>query len=386
MGKVCAGVVGKSPEDDSGSGSSISDEELRAFLEESERGANASVRKEPSARARMVTERLRQQDARGEAPAGWRTGPVAGERRADRKRRTWAFVGVPVAIALAVVAMRPSLLPGDPFGAGPEALSASPLPAETSVPTAAPDEVDPDRPTVDRPFAGSPALAWADGEAGIVLPPAKAVGTWSKAQVEQALRQTRKLLVDANLDPVTLRGGRPETALDVIEPQQKDLHARLNAALNRPDKEHDPLTLFSRFDPRELRLAGDVVKTRGRMTFTAGEDASVAVHADYTFVYPLARAEKGATEVSRAIVRRVLDVRLPDPAKYRATPGKISVRNYQLDIGNSACDVYDGFLHPNFSTSGPTEPAPTGPTVDPYDRSKDIDADRGKGCGVVSRS
>ncbi|RZU13129.1 hypothetical protein [Streptomyces sp. BK239] len=336
----------------------------------------------------MVTERLRQQDARGEVPAGWRTGPVTRqtEARADRKRRTWAFVAVPVVIALAVVAMRPSLLPGDLFGGEPEVFSASPLPAETAAPTGAPGEAGPGRPTVDRPFAGSPAQRWADGEAGIVLPEATAVGTWSKAQVEQALRQTKKLLVDANLDPVTLRGGRPETALDVIEPQQKDLHTRLNTALSRPGKEYDPLSMFSRFDPRELRLAGDVVKTRGRMTFAAGKDASMAVHADYTFVYPLTRAEKGATEVSRAIVRRVLDVQLPDPAKYLTTPGKISVRNYRLDIGNSACDVHDGFLHPNFSTNGPTGPPPTGPTVDPYDRSKDIAAGREGGCGVVSRT
>ncbi|MER5980453.1 hypothetical protein ABT142_28665 [Streptomyces sp. NPDC001857] len=380
--------MGRSPDDESGSGSSISDEELRAFLEESERGAGASARKEPSARARMVTERLRQQDARGEVPAGWRTGPVTRrtEARADRRRWTWAFVGVPVAIALAVVSMRPSLLPGDPFGGEPEAVSASPLPAETAAPTGAPGEAGPGRPTVDRPFAGSPALRWADGEAGIVLPQATAVGTWSKAQVEQALRQTRKLLVDANLDPVTLRGGRPETALDVIDPQQKDLHTRLNTALSRPDEEHDPLLMFSRFDPRELRLAGDVVKTRGRMTFAAGKDASVAVHADYTFVYPLTRAGKGATEVSRVIVRRVLDVQLPDPAKYLATPGKISVRSYHQDIGNSACDVHDGYMHPYFATGGPTGAAPSGPTVDPYDRSRDITAGRGGECGVVSRT
>lgn len=381
-------MVGRSPEEP-GSGSSISDEELQAFLQESERGAAASAPKEPSARARMVTERLRQQDARGELPPGWRTGPAWQEMdgRAARKRRLWTVVGVPVVIALAVVAMRPSLLPGDPFGAGAsEAVSASPLPAETAAPTSAPDSVDSEIPTVDRPFAGSPAMRWADGEAGIVLPKATPVASLSKAQVEQALQQTRKLLIDANLDPATLRGERPETALAVIEPQQTDLLKLLNTALSKPDKEHDPLWMFSRFDPDELRLAGDVVKTRGRMTFEAGKNASVVVHADYTFVYPLVRADKGATEVARTIVRRVLDVELPDPAKYIVTPGKIAVLNYEQEIGNSACDIYDGFLHPQFSTAEPTGAAPTGPTTDPYDRSKDIAGNREEGCGVVSRT
>lgn len=381
-------MVGRSPEEP-GSGSSISDEELQAFLQESERGAAAAAPKEPSARARMVTERLRQQDARGELPPGWRTGPAWQEMdgRAARKRRLWTVVGVPVVIALAVVAMRPSLLPGDPFGAGAsEAVSASPLPAETAAPTSAPDSVDSEIPTVDRPFAGSPALRWADGEAGIVLPKATPVGSLSKAQVEQALQQTRKLLIDANLDPATLRGERPETALAVIEPQQTDLLKLLNTALSKPDKEHDPLWMFSRFDPDELRLAGDVVKTRGRMTFEAGKNASVVVHADYTFVYPLVRADKGATEVARTIVRRVLDVELPDPAKYIVTPGKIAVLNYDQEIGNSACDIYDGFLHPQFSTAEPTGAAPTGPTTDPYDRSKGIAENREEGCGVVSRT
>ncbi|WP_460069628.1 hypothetical protein [Streptomyces sp. YKOK-I1] len=383
-------MVGRSPEEPE-DGSSLSDDALRAFLEESERGTASGVPKEPSARARMVSERLRQQDERGERPSGWRAGPALGdlERRAARRRRLWALLGVPAVIVLAVVAMRPSLLPGDPFGAGePQAAAESPLAPETAAPTAAPDAVDPETPTLDRPFAGSPALRWADGADGIVVPGAAPVGSLSKAQVARALRQTRELLVDANLDPATLRGERPETALAVIEPRQKDLLTLLNTALSKPDEKHDPLVMFSRFDPGELRLAGDVVKTRGRMTFEAGEHASVVVHADYTFVYPLVRTDEGATEVSRTIVRRVLDMELSDPAEYTVTPGKIAVLKYDEKIGNSACDVYDGFLHPQFSTGGTASAGatPTGPTTDPYDRSEDLAADREEGCGVVSRT
>ncbi|WP_319183484.1 hypothetical protein [Streptomyces sp. ID05-47C] len=337
----------------------------------------------------MVTERLRQQDARGELPPDWRRGPAWQEMdgRAARKRRLWTVIGVPVVIALAAVAVRPSLLFGDFFGGvEPGAVSASPLSAETVAPTRAPGPVDHEIPTLDRPFAGSPALRWADGEAGIVAPEATPIGSLSKAQVEQALQQTRKLLIDANLDPATLRGERPETALDVIEPQQTDLLGLLNTALSRPDEEHDPLWMFSRFDPDELRLVGAVVKTRGRMTFTQGKNAAVVVHADYTFVYPLVRVDEGAHEVARTIVRRVLDVELPDPAKYIVTPGKIAVLEYDQEIGNSACDIYDGFLHPQFSTDEAAGATPTGPMMDPYDRSQSIDENREKGCRFVSRT
>ncbi|MEU5767654.1 hypothetical protein ABZ782_17220 [Streptomyces asoensis] len=379
----------------SGSGSSISDEEWAKFLRESEAGIPDSAPKEPSARARMVTERLRQQEARGELPEGWRSGPDlrGATARARRKRRLWIFLGLPVAVALAAVAMRPSLLPGDPFGTGGHgpAVAASPLPAETAAPSSAPAAVDPETPTLARPFAGSPAAQWADGEAGIVAPKAKPVGKMSGAQVEQALQRTRKLLIDANLDPVTLRGGRPETALALLDPHQKDLLDRLTTALKKPDKNHDPLSMFSRFDPAHLRLAGPVVKTRGRMTFAAGERASLVVHADYTFVYPLTRVDEDApTEVVRTIVRRVLDIEVYDPAKYVATPGKLSVARYDENIGNSACDVFDGYLHPSFSTSGttdePTGAPATGPTTDPYDRSKELDENREESCGVVSRT
>ncbi|MER5751638.1 hypothetical protein [Streptomyces sp. NPDC002088] len=372
-----------------GSGESIPDEVWEKFVRDTEGKIRDSAPKEPSARARMVTARLREQEARGELPEGWRTGSAAWQetnRRAARRRKLWAVLGVPVAIAVAVVAVRPSLLPGDPFGTAESQAAAAPLPPETAAPTAPPESADPETPTLDNPFAGSPALRWAEGEAGIVVPKATPVGSLSEAQVGQALQQTRQLLVDANLDQATLRGGRPETALAVIDPRQTDLLGRLDRSLRKPDKDHDPLLMFSRFDPDELRPVGDVVKTRGRMTFKAGKRASVVVHADYTFVYPVVRTEDGASEVARTIVRRVLDVELSDPAKYQVTPGKIAVVRYDQEIGNSACDVYDGYLHPQFSTAEPTGAAPTGPTTDPYDRSQDIDTNREEGCGTVSRT
>ncbi|MEV7072902.1 hypothetical protein [Streptomyces sp. NPDC093990] len=363
----------------------IPDDVWEQFARDTERDIRDSAPKEPSARAREVTERLRRQEARGELPEGWRTGPAWQEKRS--RRGLWGVLGVAVAVAVAVVAVKPSLVPGDPFGrktSSEAEAAAAPLPQETVAPTAAPSAEASAIPTLDDPFAGSPAKRWADGAAGIVVPEAKAVGGRSAADVERVLELTRKLLVESNLDPATLRGERPEAALDVLDPLQKDVRGLLETGLRKPDVKHDPLWMFSRFDPEEVRLVGDVVKTRGRMTFKAGDHASVAVHADYTFVYPVVQTN-GSTEVTRTIIRRILDVEISDPAKYQVTPGKLTVVNWDQDINNSACDVYDGYLHPSFRSSGPTGADPTGPTTDPYDRSKPLDPGRAEGCGTVSR-
>ncbi|MYS89395.1 MULTISPECIES: hypothetical protein [Streptomyces] len=378
--------MSEKPPDDQPSASEIPDDVWEQFIRDTERDIHASAPKEPSARARMVTERLRQQEARGEVPPGWRTGPAWQEMngRVARRRKLWAVLGVPVAVAVALVALKPSLLPGDPFGTDESRAAASPLPAETAAPSAAPGASDPEIPTLDEPFAGSPALRWADGEAGIVLPEAKAVGPVPKDRVEQALKLTKKLLVGANLDPKSVRGARPEAALSVLDPKQPDVIDDLDTALRSPSREHDPVTLFSRFDPDEVRPVGDVIKTRGRMTFEKGSQGGVAVHADYTFVYPVVRAD-GPTEVTRTIVRRVLDVELADPARYRVTEGRLLLMEYDQEIGNSSCDVHDGYLHPEFPSSEPTGAEPSGPTTDPYDRSKDIDHDQ-DACGTVSRT
>ncbi|MEU6356169.1 hypothetical protein ABZ896_43830 [Streptomyces sp. NPDC047072] len=359
----------------------IPDDVWEQFARDTERDIRNSAPKEPSARAREVAERLRRQDERGERPEGWRSPPT---RQRKSRRGLWGALGVALAIVVAVVAVKPSLVPGDLFGGGSAEADASPLPLETAAPTAAPSAEASQIPTLDDPFAGSPAKRWADGAAGIVVPKAKAVGGQSEAKVAQALELTRKLLVESNLDPQTLRGARPTAALDVLDPLQKDVRGLLETALRKPDKDHDPLWMFSRFDPAEVRPVGDVVKTRGRMTFKAGDHASVEVHADYTFVYPVVQTN-GSTEVTRTIIRRVLDVEISDPAKYQVTPGKLTVVKWDQDINNSACDVYDGYLHPSFASAESEGPDPTGPTTDPYDRSETLDPNRDEACGTVSR-
>ncbi|MFK8845933.1 hypothetical protein [Streptomyces sp. Ac-502] len=319
----------------------------------------------------------------------WYTGPAwqdrDGKAARRRKRIRTGVAAVIVAAGVVTFAVNPGDIRSKLSGVVGGDTVAKPLPAETAAPGAAPDgEAFPATPTLKEPFAGSPAVRYADGVAGIVPPEAKAVGRLSKDEVAAVLRQAKELLVDANLNPRTLRGERPAAALDLLDPLQPGTRQDLETWLAEPGREHDPLRLFTRFDPHEVRPAGDVVKTRGRMTFEEGQDGALAVHADYTFVYPVVRAAQGASEVTRTVVRRVVDFEVNDPERFQATPGKLALARFDSDFGNTACEVYDGFLHPQFpdSRSGSMT---SGPTVDPYDRSKELSGDKSTGCGTVSR-
>ncbi|MFB6578287.1 hypothetical protein ACFCYC_12795 [Streptomyces sp. NPDC056402] len=372
--------------DEDARGSGISDEELAAFLEQAAAGTGEAPR-EPSARARMVTARLRDQ----KEPPAWRTAPTGRGMRGGRGR---AKRGIKVTLAvvfiagLALVAVRPELVIDRVTGktAAREAAK-TPLPAETARPTAAPGAVHPDSPTLAEPFRGSPALQWADGAAGIEMPEATAVNGVSRELVAQGLERTKQFLVLANLDPATLRGERPAAALQMIDPGQLEMVDRLEGALARPGRDADPLQVFTRTDPAQVRLAGDVVKVRGRMTVEPGASpGQIDVMTDYTFVYPLVQAKSGAEEVSRTIVRRQMEFTFADPRKWRVEAGMMQIGPYLYDIANSECFVHDGYLHPMFRDAPTDGPEPTGTPKDPYDRSQALEQPEKEGCGTVSRT
>jgi hypothetical protein len=358
---------------------SISDEELEAFLREAAQGGAAGAPKEPSARARMVARRLREEPA---PPSGWRTGPplYERERRGRRKRRLGAVIGVALTAGLAVVAIRPSLLLDRLPGGGDEPSAASSAPVTPSGGAEG-------GPTPDAPFRGSPARSWAEGADAIEVPAAKAVGGLSAEQVELALRRTKEFLVASNLDPEVRRGGQPDEALALLDPKQPDMLPDARRSLRSPDREHDPVTLFTRFDPDEARPVGGVVKVRGEMTYEAGKPGQVRVRADYTFVYPMARAGDGAEGITRTIVRRELTMLLSDPSRWAATPGRLQVERYDAAFFNVSCENDGGYLHPSFPTAAPTGTAPTGEARDPYDLETPLKGViEGGGCGTASRT
>ncbi|MGV9343028.1 hypothetical protein [Streptomyces sp. NPDC003688] len=371
----------------------ISDEQWDAFLRDTVEGGGPPGPKEPSARARMVARRLREEGEREAAaaakrrfgrrgkaaqapvePPGWRTGPT---RQEKRRGPLWAVLGVVLAVAVCLIALRPSLLldhiPGGRAGAG---ATSSPLPS------AAPGDTD-EGATLAHPFRGSPAESWDEGADAIELPEAKAVKGFSEADVALALRLTKEYLVGTNLDPEVLRGGRPDKALALLDPKQPGAVQQILRSLRDPDAKNDPAMYVSRFDYARVRPAGDVVKVRGHMTFAAGRPGEVKVHADYTFVYPLVRRASGDDRVARTIVRRDVTTTLLDPAKWVSTQGKLVVGSVSVYSYNNECDVFDGYLHPVFPGDAPTGAPSTGDPHDPYDWSGTVPRDD---CGRITRS
>ncbi|GHB05850.1 hypothetical protein GCM10010346_31280 [Streptomyces chryseus] len=159
-----------------------------------------------------------------------------------------------------------------------------------------------------------------------------------------------------------------------------------------PARETDPLLMFSCFRPEHARPAGDVVKTRGRLTYREGKRGVVEVTADVTFVYPLAPAGDGGrdAEVVRTIVRREVVTSWDDPAEVITEPGTMSLVSYALDMTNGGCSAPTGYFAPPFGTAD-KQPADEGHQVDPYDRSKPIDPSNGttptgNDCATAARS
>lgn len=242
-------------------GESIPDEEWERFLREAEAGTKDTP-EEPSARARMVARRLREETGR---PEPWRSHQPA--RRQGGKG--WDAIGLLVAAALLVVALDPGRVAGWFGGGGGES---APLAAESERPDQPPPtEAAAQRPTMEQPFRGSPAAQWGDGMAGIGLPEARATGWMSKGQVAQTLEKTHDFLAASSLDPGVLRGERQRKAIALINPHQQDVQDYLATAFRAPSRENDPLLLFSRFDRTKVRLVGDVVKARGRITYREGK-------------------------------------------------------------------------------------------------------------------
>ncbi|WP_189706514.1 hypothetical protein [Streptomyces anandii] len=363
-------------------GESIPDEEWARFLREAEAGVEGAP-EEPSARARMVARRLREESGR---PEPWR-----GHQPARRQRgKGWYALGLLVAAALLVVALRPGLVAGW-FGGGDGGGGSAPLAVESKRPDQPPPtEAAARRPTVGQPFRGSPAAQWGDGTAGIGLPEARATGWMNKGQVAQALKKSRDFLVASSLDPGVLRGERPRKAIALINPHQRDVQDYLATAFRAPSRENDPLLLFSRFDRTKVRLVGDVVKTRGRITYREGRRGAVEVTTDVTYVYPAVRAAAGSDEVVRTIVRREVVMSWDDPAKVITEPGTFSLVSYKADTTNGGCGTPTGYFAPEFGAERAASHPADGSEVDPYDRSKSMETRMREagdaGCGTATRS
>jgi hypothetical protein len=338
--------------------------------------------KEPSARARMLTEKWREEPP-VDPKFAWRDGAPTQQRpRTKKKTKSVSYAGparkdrtglIALGITvLAAVLLFGSSLTGMFSGGGDDNNSSDPGPRVLPPANAA----APERISRTDPFAGSPALGYADNGAGIVLPAASPVPGYTAAEVQRALEATRDLLKAGNLDPAAVRGGQPADYLNLLDPDNNE-DERLRTALKTPTPESHPQMWVTRFDPAEAAVVGAVVKVNGAMSYTV-EEGVLTVRADYSFVYPVARADRPES-LTRVVVRRDLATRLYKGPQWTPTePGRISLLQSNVRTSGVACGRHDAYTHPDFARTGGS-----GEASDPYDRSRPVDATGV--CGVASR-
>ncbi|MFI6477786.1 hypothetical protein ACIBH1_07650 [Nonomuraea sp. NPDC050663] len=228
------------------------------------------------------------------------------------------------------------------------------------------------------PFAGSPAEQYADGEAGLVLPKAKAMGGLSKKQVAAGIDRVRELLAAAHLDRPTLMGGKPKAFMKLLDPAQR---AWFTEHLDRRKGDQARRWVTS-FAPKTAELVTDVIKVHGKSSLAAFKDQAgrrgVKIKTNFLFVYAIQRPGQPHTS-TRLIAHDIGEVLL-----YANDVRWLRLWN-NGGVTGARCDAKDGFVHPAYVDSVPDEEQRKGrdkPRIDPYD----LDRERHPGeCRKASR-
>lgn len=217
------------------------------------------------------------------------------------------------------------------------------------------------------PFASSQAKGWPNGAAGITIPAARAHGPYSAAQVAAAYAQTRTMLIAMNLDPATLRGGKPSALANLMISQQRK---QFLGGLNKVglDSHGFPLStrsMVASFAPGTSFLT-NVVKTRGTLSArisTVSGVRALSVEVNYTFVYAVASSDD-TSDWLRVVdhVYGTVDFAPWDDPGGRLEPWDAMT----MSQAGALCGTNDGYIHPAFPNGPPSSVTPSGPPVDPY--------------------
>jgi hypothetical protein len=303
----------------------------------------------------------------------WRSGPGAPRRNSSRRGRAWSLliaVIVIAGLAAAGIELPKLALHKTPAVADNKPVKNGATP--TTRPTTGTGAAFLPSPTVAAPFLGTPAQSYADGSAGIVIPPPHAVGGYSAAQVAHAYRATKKLLAAANLNGPTLSGGAPDAFANLLIPVQRTYFVQRLDDIGLTARGYAKSTRgwVTSFAPGTTQLVGNVIKVHGSMqamTAVEGSTPVLRVHADYLFVYAVEAPGQPGT-LMRIVARDVVNV---DFAQWNDPGG--ALEPYWLLIGGgdagARCDVNDGFVHPEFPGGPPDKVKPTGAPINPYDQS-----------------
>ena len=218
------------------------------------------------------------------------------------------------------------------------------------------------------PFAGSPAATWADGAAGIIVPPARAHGPYTAAEVRSAYETTRQLLIAGNLNWPTLHGGIPTAFADLLTKQQRQqfLAGLHTTALYKDGSEKNTRAWVSSFAPGTTQFVTTVIKVRGWMSASLATDSGtevLRVTLSYDFVYAVEQPGN-ASNWLRIVQQQSGTV---DFAQWDDPGGPLEPW-YSLGSGAAGglCGERDGYIHPDYPQGPPPSVQPTGTPEDPY--------------------
>lgn len=238
--------------------------------------------------------------------------------------------------------------------------------------------------TTANPFADSPAAAYADNAAGIVLPRVYPVGQFTSAQVAAAYTTVKDMLVAALLNWPTMYGHKP-TALGrlLINKQRSWFYYHLTKPI-KPAKKHAWLTWtwVTAFAPG-TEVVGRIVKVHGRpMTakvVTVNQRPVLQIYADYIFVYAVQQPDVAASRL-RIVAQEYATIQF---AQWDDPGGKLEpwVFDFGASYADAQCGMTDGLIHPAFPALGPGRVAPSGPPVNPYHLGQ---RPPGRACQVVT--
>jgi hypothetical protein len=236
--------------------------------------------------------------------------------------------------------------------------------------------------TASDPFAGSLAAPFADGAAGIVLPAAHPVGSYTAAQVASAYATVKDMLVAANLNVPTLYGAKPTAfgKLLIIE-QRSWFYEHLTTPI-KPKKGQPWLTRtwVTSFAPG-TQLVGSIIKVHGTaMTAKAvsvDHRPALEILANYLFVYAVEQQGQPDTRL-RIVAHEIATVQF---AQWYDPGGILQpwIYGFGDSYADAQCGPADGFVHPAFPLLGPGKVKPSGTPMNPYNLTQ-----RPKGCQLIT--
>ncbi|MFD5562205.1 SCO2583 family membrane protein [Kitasatospora griseola] len=225
------------------------------------------------------------------------------------------------------------------------------------------------------PFAALPP-GYADGQAGLGMPPASPTSHFAVTDVQRALDSVQHYLVVSELTPATLTANETGQVRELLTSGEL---AQYDASVNTPrdDQQHAATGWMVRFDPGQIALATDTVKVTGAVQVGEVDSGTLEITADHTLVYALRPA--GTTSdpsVTLYAVRR--EVRI-DVDRADLDAGRVRVVDSTVQAGPTSCGtVQSDYLQPTLATASGVQPS-TPPAVNPTDHSRPA----WQTCGVL---